>query len=58
MRGGGAVVPVIVASRYWGVGVLVNIGALAVELGGGVLLRGYDRVGMAWNEGNWGGLEG
>ena len=40
MRGWWAVVPVVAASRYGGVGVSINVDALAVELGGGFLVRG------------------
>ena len=43
MRGGRAVVPVIAASRYGYVGLLINVSVLAVELGGGFLLGGDKR---------------
>ena len=42
VRGGWDVVPVIAASRYGDVGVSINVGALAVELGGGGFMRGED----------------
>ena len=40
--GGWAVVPIIYASIYGDIGVSVNVGALAVELGGGVFVMGEE----------------
>ena len=42
MGGGWAVVPIIYASIYGDIGVSVNVGALAVELGGGVFVMGEE----------------
>ena len=47
-----AVDPVIAASRYGDAGVCVAIGALAVELGCGILIRSENRVTGEWNEVN------
>ena len=52
MRGGRAVVPVIAASRYGYVGLLINVSVLAVELGGGSLIGVEDRVTGEWDEVN------